>query len=170
MSRRSSSHSLVLILALTALAVGLAAWQPSGVLARQTFQSSPPRGTGTSTATATRSATATAAATVRPELAPTKAPTAAARGGAFLPAPTLTSNDAPLPGLAAGPQPPLAAPAAPLPQRDATPSAAPGGVATLIDGGVVALSYLWLCCGALLLIGAALAAVWLGRRRRPPTA
>jgi hypothetical protein len=40
------------------------------------------------------------------------------------------------------------------------------GPAQLIDNGVVALSYLWLCCGALALAGAALGLVWLARRSK----
>jgi hypothetical protein len=37
----------------------------------------------------------------------------------------------------------------------------------LIDSIVAAFGYLWLCCGAFLLAGAALVLVWLARHGKP---
>jgi hypothetical protein len=39
-------------------------------------------------------------------------------------------------------------------------------LAALIDRGVLTLGYLWLCCGVLALIGAAVALFWFFRRSR----
>ena len=39
-------------------------------------------------------------------------------------------------------------------------------MAGLIDMAIMALGYLWLCCGVVLLIGATLIIVWLMRRRQ----
>ena len=61
----------------------------------------------------------------------------------------LAPGNQPWPGTA---QPPAATS---TPTSPEAPSAA-----QLIDSGVVALSYLWLCCGALLLAAAALTIVW----------
>ena len=102
------------------------------------------------------------------EISPTLTPSP---GAGFLPPPTLTSPDelpsGALPSLLPGSQPPLSAPAAPPPEQPAAPANAPSdvpGVAQLIDNGIVALSYVWLCCGVLFLIGATLILVWLVRR------
>ncbi len=91
----------------------------------------------------------------------------------FLPPPTLTSPDALGPGGFPSLRPnsglPLAGPAAPLPAPAPKPETALSDVpsaAQLIDNGVVALSYLWLCCGVFFLIGATLGLVWLVRRSR----
>ena len=90
----------------------------------------------------------------------------------FLPAPTLTAPDAlrgESPALLPGPQPPLVAPAAPLVEPDEPENqglAGVPGVAELIDNGVIALSYVWLCCGGLGLVAAALFLIWLARRGR----
>jgi hypothetical protein len=87
----------------------------------------------------------------------------------FLPPPTLVNPNALVPDQptpVASESRPLSGPAAPPePTPTQTPSAAPDA-AQLIDSGVVALSYLWLCCGALLLAAVALAVVWLWRRSK----
>jgi hypothetical protein len=87
----------------------------------------------------------------------------------FLPPPTLVNPNALVPGQLTPLAPenrPLVGPAAPPePTPTAAPPAAPGA-AQLIDDGVMALSYLWLCCGALLLAGVGLAVVWLWRRSK----
>jgi hypothetical protein len=36
----------------------------------------------------------------------------------------------------------------------------------LIDNGIVALSYVWLCCGALALVAVVLFLAWIARRSR----
>lgn len=89
----------------------------------------------------------------------------------YLPPPTLTDPDSLVPGrqppLRPNGQPPLVGPAAPPPE--ATPRPVTSDVpspAQLIDNSVVALSYVWLCCGALALAGAAVALVWLARRSK----
>ncbi len=91
----------------------------------------------------------------------------------YLPAPTLTSPDAAAPslgsGLLPGSQPPLSAPAEAPPvatAQDTAPGASVPSAARLIDNGIVALSYLWLCCGAFVLVVAVLGIVFLARRKR----
>jgi len=91
----------------------------------------------------------------------------------FLPAPTLTSPDAAgtgsFPSLSPNLAPPLTGPAASLPEPAQKLETAPGeapSAAQLIDNGLVALSYVWLCCGVFFLIGATLGVVWLVRRSR----
>jgi hypothetical protein len=65
-------------------------------------------------------------------------------------------------------QPPLAMPA--VPPFDRSPTAAPAtpmpvpAAVQLIDTAVVAVGYVWLCCGAAALIGAGAVLVWLARR------
>jgi hypothetical protein len=87
----------------------------------------------------------------------------------FLAPPTLVNPNALVPGRLTPLAPenrPLVGPAAP---PEPTPTAAPPvapGAAQLIDSGVVALSYLWLCCGALLLAVVGLAVLWLWRRSK----
>ena len=87
----------------------------------------------------------------------------------FLPPPTLVNPNALVPGRLTPLAPenrPLAGPAAaPEPTPTEAPPVAPGA-AQLIDSGVVALSYLWLCCGALLLAVVGLAVLWLWRRSK----
>ena len=88
----------------------------------------------------------------------------------FLPTPTLVNPNDLTQGRPALTQPgaaPLVGPAVPLPEATA-PSAAPPvpGAAQLIDNAVVALSYLWLCCGFLFILALALIIVWLARRSR----
>jgi hypothetical protein len=92
----------------------------------------------------------------------------------FLPPPTLSlpggNPGGSAPSLLPGPQPPLAAPLAPPAERQPAPANSQAedvlDVAQLIDAGVVALGYIWLCCGALALIGTALVLAWLFRRGR----
>ncbi len=96
-------------------------------------------------------------------------PAAAPLAPGFLPPPTLTNPDAFLPGRAT--QSPLVGPAAQPAQPAAaaagvTPEAPAPGPAQLIDSGVVALSYLWMCCGVIVLAVAALVVMWLARRSR----
>jgi hypothetical protein len=85
----------------------------------------------------------------------------------FLPPPTLVNPNALVPGRLTPLAPdnrPLVGPAAPPePTSTQIPPQAPTA-ADLIDNGVVALSYLWLCCGAFLLVAAGLAVLWLWRR------
>jgi hypothetical protein len=89
----------------------------------------------------------------------------------FLPPPTLTSPGAlpprGFPSLLPGPQPPLAAPAVPpaaaAPDTTGAVSQVPS-VAQLIDNSIIVISYAWLCCGVLTLMGATLVLVWLIRR------
>ncbi len=40
----------------------------------------------------------------------------------------------------------------------------PSDLAVLIDAAVQAIGYVWLCCGAVVLVGAAVALVWLMQR------
>ena len=102
------------------------------------------------------------------ETAPTVVETAPNASG-FLPPPTLVNPNA----LALGQLTPLAPDNRPLvgpavppePTPTKTSPVAPGA-AELIDSGVIALSYLWLCCGELLLVVAGLTALWLWRRSK----
>jgi hypothetical protein len=71
--------------------------------------------------------------------------------------------------LLPGPGQPLVAPPAPTLAPRQAPAASTTDaftLARLIDEGVVALSYLWLCCGVLMLAIAALVIVWLARRSK----
>lgn len=142
--------------------------------------------TPTNTLVPGRTPTATLSATVTPRAVDTATPApilpeptsgflptvAAPTAPGFLPPPTLTNPDSLLPGRStlpqAGGQPPLGGPAvrpAETAAADAvTPEAA--GPAQLIDSGIVALSYLWLCCGFIFLVVAALTVIWLARRSR----
>ena len=129
------------------------------------------RGTVTGTVVAQPSPTAGAAVTATATLAapaPTPAPNSAGAPAApgFLPAPTLSAPGGVVP-LLPGPQQPLAAPPAERlrPTSPAT-SNSPPAVATLIDNAIVALSYVWLCCGVIVLVVAGLVLVWLARRGR----
>lgn len=87
----------------------------------------------------------------------------------FLPAPTLVSPEdvlgRPLPGQGNAP---LTGPAVAAIEPTAEPDTPAPGVAELIDSGIVALSYVWICCGGLLLLGVAAAAYFLARRNRRP--
>jgi len=89
----------------------------------------------------------------------------------FLPPPTLTSPGGPglAPSLLPQPGPPLAAPPAPLPEPASQPEPSRNEVpsaAQLIDNALLAVSYVWLCCGVLALIMAAAAFLWLARRSK----
>jgi hypothetical protein len=105
---------------------------------------------------------------------PADAPTAepVPGGPGFLPAPTLTNPKDFLPGTGSLPQAaqaPLTGPAVVAEDNapaDTEPAADVSGAAQLIDSGIRALSYLWLCCGAVLILVAVLVFVWLMRRTR----
>ena len=129
----------------------------------------------TSTATGLEPPTPVPTPPMPPEPEVTPSPTGqASPAPGFLPPPTLSlpgSNPAGSPpSLLPGSQPPLAAPPAPPVERQPAPADSPAGdvldVAQLIDAGVVALGYIWLCCGALALVGVTLILVWLLRRGR----
>lgn len=177
---RTRLHSFAPLIAVLLLAVTLTAAMSGAVLARSTFQSPPvlpsdtpvllPPGAQVTivvTSTATPTATVFAPQPEIPTPTATQPPTEPAAPPGFLPAPTLTNPDALLPLPSTAQQPlvgPAVPPAEPGPEPTATsevPSAA-----ELIDNSIVALSYLWMCCGALLLVALALAAVWLARRGR----
>ncbi len=136
-----------------------------------------PVGNSTITATLTGQATLTPKVTISAPLTPTVAARpvatlplpASPTVSSFLPAPTLSAPGA-IPGaglVITGVQPALAAPAT-LPQAASTPTPGPSNTlspeAQLIDKAVIALGYVWLCCGAAGLIAAAAVLVWLARR------
>ena len=91
----------------------------------------------------------------------------------FLPPPTLTSPGTPVPAVAAsrlpGELPVRVAPTG-TPTFTGTSSQSQTNVtatlARLIDQGVLAVGYLWLCCGILALVGVGGALVWSFRRAR----
>ena len=118
--------------------------------------------------TATRPITPPVAPIRPPEQpAATVAPAAPGVPG-FLPPPTLSAPTGKLQPLLPGPGQPLVAPPAPTlaPRPPAAASSDALTLARLIDEGIVALSYLWLCCGVLVLAVAALVIVWLARRSK----
>jgi hypothetical protein len=181
---RTRPQNLPILIIVIALAVALTFAASGGALARSTFQSSivPPPDSTTATPepvfTPVASPTeppvvpeASPSATFVVEATPTQVvvievtPTVSG----FLPPPTLVNPNALVPGRLMPLAPenrPLVGPAAP---PEPTPTAAPPvapGTAQLIDSGVVALSYLWLCCGALLLAVVGLAVLWLWRRSK----
>ena len=182
---RTRPQNLAILITVIALAVALTFAASGGALARSTFQSSivpPPDSTATATPepvfTPVDSPTvppvipeASPSATFVVEATPTQVvvievtPTVSG----FLPPPTLVNPNALVPGRLTPLAPenrPLVGPAAP---PEPTPTEAPPvapGAAQLIDSGVVALSYLWLCCGALLLAVVGLAVLWLWRRSK----
>ena len=175
---RTRLRSIALLIGILLIALILTVAMSDAILARSTFQSSPVLPTDTPvvaqlspTPTAFRLPAATPTTvvlTVTPASPPPTAvqpPTAAVAPSGFLPAPTLTNPDGLLPAPSTA-QPPLVGPAVspvePTPLPD-TGSGAPG-VAELIDNGIVAFSYVWLCCGALFLGLLALVVVWLTRR------
>jgi hypothetical protein len=55
------------------------------------------------------------------------------------------------------------------PEGEQQPAAAGLDLALLIDNMVVAFGYVWLCCGALIFLGALVGAVWLWRRGNRPS-
>jgi hypothetical protein len=132
-----------------------------------------PTGTGTSVPTpaATPVPTVTPMPTMTPMPTATSEPTASPTPPGFLPPPTLTSPGTPVPA-----EPALQLPDELLPLRPAateTPGTAGGPesgfsvtLAGLIDRSVLALGYLWLCCGILALIGIGGALLWFFRRHR----
>jgi hypothetical protein len=89
----------------------------------------------------------------------------------FLPPPTLTSPGTPVSAGATSQPPgelPLRAAPTATPARDESQPQTDlaATVAGLIDQGVLALGYLWLCCGVVALIGIAGALFWFFRRSR----
>jgi hypothetical protein len=115
----------------------------------------------------------TATRPITPTVAPTRLPeqpaaTVAPGVPGFLPPPTLSAPTGKLQPLLPGPGQPLVAPPAPTlaPRPAAAASSDALSLARLIDEGIVALSYLWLCCGVLVLAVAALVIVWLARRSK----
>ena len=182
---RTRPHNLTILITVIALAVALTFAASGGALARTMFQSSiePPPG---STATFTPEPVFTPGTgdfpTITPfvpegsptfgvELTPTQPVVVEATPtvSGFLPPPTLVNPNALVPGrltpLAPGNRPLVGPAAPPEPTATQVPPVAPDA-AQLIDSGVVALSYLWLCCGALLLAAAGLAVLWLWRRSK----
>lgn len=192
-------QNVALLVVVLVLAAALTAVASSRVTARSSFQVSPPDArsplspiptTSPSTPVATlppviatltpteviQSATATALPTIpleppppaQPALTPVAPiPTAASPTvPGFLPAPTLTNPDE----LRNNP-PAVYRPNAAAPEPTTEPAPTPITVGGLVREGIVALSYLWLCVGAILLVGMAIAIVWLARRaarRSPP--
>ncbi len=133
-----------------------------------------PTAASTRTAVATRVPAATlpptAAATASPSPSPSVVPeaqlTETAIAASFLPAPTLTSPDAPAAGaLQAGSAAPLSAPPIPPARPTATPEAPAADTVELLAGGLRLVGYLWLACGSLAMIGLLAGAAWLLRRR-----
>ena len=178
------------VLILVALSVTVTWMMPGDALARPVFQSPlTPTVTRTATSTSTRPVTGTAPITnpqpitgtrpVTPTVAaappitatrpitPAVAPAAPSVPG-FLPPPTLSAPTGKLQPLLPGPGQPLVAPPAPTlaPRPPAAASSDALSLARLIDEGIVALSYLWLCCGVFVLAIAALVIVWLARRSK----
>ncbi len=163
---RTRLRSIALLIVVLLIAVILTVAMSGAILARSAFQSSPVLPTDTPAAaqpSPTPTISGLSTATPAPAAAPTT--TVSDPPAGFLPAPTLTNPDTllPLPSTA---QPPLVGPAVAPAEPTSEPDAASGvtGVAELIDNGIVAFSYLWLCCGALVLGLLALVVVWLARR------
>jgi hypothetical protein len=121
------------------------------------------------TVTATLSPTPTLVPTLEATPAPTLSPTPLG----FLPPPTLTSPGTPVPegapSLLPDELPVRVAPTEPPPpeETDGWPQTSPATtLARLIDQGVLAMGYLWLCCGVLALVGVGGALIWFLRRSR----
>ncbi len=174
---RTRLRSIALLIGALLIALILTVAMSDAIMARSTFQSPPALPTDTpvvmqlsptpavlelTTATPT---TMILAVTPAPPPTAVLPPTVAVAPSGFLPAPTLTNPDGllPVPSVA---QPPLVGPAASPAESTPLPDTGSGvpGAAELIDNSIVAFSYLWLCCGALLLGLLALVAVWLSRR------
>ena len=125
----------------------------------------------------TSSPTATLGTTSEPTLEPTPGvtsePSMSATPPGFLPPPTLTSPGTPVPGGAPSPWPeelPVRAAPTETPPPEETNGRSQTDVSTalarLIDQGVLAVGYLWLCCGVLALLGAGGGLLWFFRRSR----
>ena len=176
------------VLVLVGLSVTVIGMMPGDALARPVFQSPlTPTVTRTATITSTRTITGTrpttptaaappitATVAAAPPLTATRPITPAVAPAApgvpgFLPPPTLSAPTGKLQPLLPGPGQPLVAPPAPtLAPRPAAAASTSDALllARLIDEGIVALSYIWLCCGVLVLAVAALVIVWLARRSK----
>jgi hypothetical protein len=182
---RTRPQNLIPLITVIALAVALTFAASGGALARSTFQSSivpPPDSTATTTPEPIFTPVdfptvppvipeASPSATVVVEATPTQVvvvevtPTVSG----FLPPPTLVNPNALVPSRLTPLAPdnrPLVGPAAPPEPTPTKVSPVAPGAAELIDSGVVALSYLWLCCGVLILAAAGLAVLWLWRRSK----
>lgn len=108
-----------------------------------------------------------------PTLEATLEPTMSPTPPGFLPPPTLTSPGTPVPAVAASRLPgELPVRVAPTGTPTSTGTSSPtqtnvtATLARLIDQGVLAVGYLWLCCGILALVGVGGALVWSFRRAR----
>jgi hypothetical protein len=180
-------QNLAILVAVIALAVALTFAASGGAVARSTFQSSiepPPDSTATFTPEPIFTPPASDFPTITPfvpetlppptiavELTPTLPVVSEATPtvSSFLPPPTLVNPSALIPGRLtplAPENPPLVGPASP---PESTPTPVPPqapGAAELIDSGVVAFSYLWLCCGVVLVAVAGLVVLWLWRRSK----
>ncbi len=176
-TRAQKAVSLVVILV---LAASLTAVASGRVTARSTLQLSPadtrsPAATPSWAPTATQElppVTPTIEAEPSPITQPTLAPVAPETTdtnpgvSGFLPAPTLTNPD----DLRNNP-PAVYRPNTASPEPTPEPAPTPITIGGLIREGLVALSYLWLCVGVILLVGIGAAVVWLARRaarRSPP--
>jgi hypothetical protein len=140
-----------------------------------------PTGTPYTEITETASPTATLGATswltYEPTLEPTPGatsePAMSATPPGFLPPPTLTSPGTPVPAGAPSPWPeelPVRVAPTETPAAEGTNSRFQTGLSTalarLIDQGVLAMGYLWLCCGVLALLGVGGVLIWFFRRSR----
>jgi len=168
------------LLALLVLLAATLTWLISGKeVATAAFQSPNPFDSVllTPTAEPTAASTGTATSSPMPTLEPTQVatpePMVSPTPFGFLPPPTLTSPGTPIPAVAPSPvpgelpvrvaptEPPPSAGTNSRPQTNVT-----AALATLIDQGVLAVGYLWLCCGVLALVGAGGALIWFSRRSR----
>lgn len=140
-----------------------------------------PTGTAYPEIAQTSSPTATLGATSGPTLEPTLEPTPvvtsepamSATPPGFLPPPTLTSPGTPVPAGAPSTWPdelPVRVAPTETPAAEGTNSRPQTGVSTalarLIDQGVLAMGYIWLCCGVLALLGVGGVLIWFFRRSR----
>ena len=173
------------LIILTGLSVALVWALPDEALARPVFQSpltdQPPTVTPTLTVTDTRQVApmqlpaspavnpGSTAAPALPAEAPMAAPPAGERKApGFLPPPTRSAQGSRPQTLLPGPGQPLVAPPAPMPRPTPTPTGATddaSSLARLIDTAIIALSYVWLCCGIFVLVAVTLGLVWLARGR-----
>jgi len=125
------------------------------------------------TETPTGTATSSPTSTLEPMPVATPEPAMSPTPFGFLPPPTLTSPGTSVPAVAPSPLPgELAvriAPTEPPPsaETNSPPQAnVTAALARLIDQGVLAVGYLWLCCGILALVGVGGARIWFFRRSR----